>query len=172
MLLKMRNCLILLYPQKKKESDMTLTLIGNLLGLGSIVKIENENYNGLYVVLARGAMKEGKDCVVPRYLVGSHPYGEAPDQETFPILDSGIKEVVFEGYSDEADEAFLKELLFQMAHGRRSNKTAKQFKEDLTEIPEVEVPDENSLAEMIKRKNDPFYKLRQMKEDDENGTSH
>lgn len=141
---------------------MTLTLIGTLLGLGSVVKIENENYNGLYVVLARGGMKEGEGNVVPRYLVGPHPYGEAPDQETFPILDSGIKEVVFEGYSDEADEAFLKDLLFQMEHGRRVNKTAKQFKAALTELPEVQSSDEAISEEMAKRKIDPFYKLRQM----------
>lgn len=172
MLLRMKSYSISLYQQKRKEDNMTLTLIGELLGLGSVVRIENENYTGLYVVLARGAMKEGEGSVVPRYLVGPHPYGESPDQETFPILDSGIKEVVFEGYSDEADEAFLKDLLFQMEHGRRVNKTAKQFKAALTELPEAQSSDEAISAEMAKRKIDPFYKLRQMKENDENGTSN
>lgn len=143
---------------------MTLTLIGRFLGLGSILKIETENYKGRYVVLARGGMKKGEDGVVPRYLVGPHPYGEAPDQETFPILDSEIKEVVFEGYSDEADEAFLKDLLFQMAHGRRPTKAASQFKGALTEIPKVATPDAAILEDRTKRKKDPFYKLRKIKE--------
>ncbi|WP_307984001.1 DUF4176 domain-containing protein [uncultured Lactococcus sp.] len=141
---------------------MVLNLIGNLLGLGSIVKVENENNTGLYVVLARGAMKEGEDGAVPRYLVGPHPYGEAPDQETFPLIDSEIKEVIFEGYTDEADETFLKDLLYQMENGRRPSQAAHQFKEALTEIPEVEESEDEVLQEMTKGKIDPFYKLRSL----------
>lgn len=135
---------------------MALKLIGNLLGLGSIVKIETDNNSGLYVVLARGTMREGEDEAVPRYLVGPHPFGEAHDQETFPLIDSEIEEVVFEGYTDEADEEFLKDLLYQMGNGRRPSKVASQFKEALTEIPEAEESDEEVSEEMTMGKIDPF----------------
>ncbi|MDR1567401.1 MAG: DUF4176 domain-containing protein [Streptococcaceae bacterium] len=141
---------------------MTLKLLGNLLGLGSIVRVENENNNGLYVVLARGAMREGEEGAKPRYLVAPHPYGNAPDQETFPVLDSEIKAVVFEGYSDEADEAFIEDLLDQMEHGRRPSKAASQFKEALTDIPEALESDDELSDEMIRGKIDPFYKLRDL----------
>ena len=141
---------------------MALKLIGNLLGLGSIVKIETDNNSGLYVVLARGAMREGEDEAVPRDLVGPHQFGEAPDQVTFPLIDSEIEEVVFEGYTDEADEEFLKDLLYQMENGRRPSKVASQFKEALTEIPEAEESDEEVSEEMTMGKIDPFYKLRSL----------
>lgn len=141
---------------------MALNLIGKLLGLGSIVKVENDNNMGLYVVLARGAMKAGEDRAVPRYLVGPHPYGDAPDQETFPLIDSEIQEVIFEGYTDEEDEVFLKDLLYQMENGRRSSKPAHQFKEALTKIPEIEELGDEDSQEMAIGKIDPFYKLRRL----------
>lgn len=61
-------------------------------------------------------------------IVVPNPYGEAPDQETFPVIDSDIKAVIFEGYSDEADYAAI-------------------------------------LEDRTKRKKDPFYNLRKMKEE-------
>ena len=141
---------------------MTLNLIGSFLGLGSIVKVENGNNKGLFVVLARGAMKQGEDGAIPRYLVGPHPYGNAPDQETFPLLDSEINEVIFEGYSDEADKEFTEDLLYQMEHGKRPSKIAKQFTEGLTDIPEAKENEEELSEERLKRKTDPFYKLREL----------
>ena len=116
---------------------MALELEGTLLGLGSIVRVETENVSGLFVVLARGAFRPDPEqlVVVPRYLVGPHPYGEAPDQETFPVLAGEVSEVVFAGYSDDADDAFLADLLHQMEHGRRPSARAEQFTGALTEVP-------------------------------------
>ncbi|QIM16224.1 DUF4176 domain-containing protein [Leucobacter insecticola] len=136
---------------------MALTFDGVLLGLGSVVRVENEKASGLFVVLARGAYRPDLDSsVAGRYLVGPHPYGEAPDRETFPILADEIVEVVFEGYTDENDEAFLMDLLDQMEHGRRPMTRAVQFADALTEIPEyVEDVDGGEGVEL-----DPFAVLR------------
>lgn len=141
---------------------MALELRGELLGLGSVVRLDGDGASGLFVVLARGAFRPDteKNEVFPRYLVGPHPYGEAPDKETLPILASEIEEVVFEGYTDEEDVAFLTDLLDQMENGRRETKRAKQFTEALTAIPEApETPesDEPDLAS-----GDPFFELRML----------
>lgn len=143
---------------------MTLTLKGRLLGLGSIIELASEDYTGRYVVLARGGFRTEKESseVIPRYLVGPHPYGEAPDQESFPILDTEIESIVFEGYTDEKDQEFLDSLLDMMENGKPLAKRAEQFKASLTEIPEVEIEDLEEAE--VKAKADPFYRLRQIKE--------
>jgi hypothetical protein len=141
---------------------MAMELHGVLLGLGSIVRLDNESVSGLFVVLARGALRpdSDQDAVVSRYLVGPHPYGEAPDHETFPILAGEVQEVVFEGYTDDADAAFLADLLDQMENGRRATTPAVQFKEALTPIPEAKADQaENDAAQAHV---DPFSQLRRL----------
>lgn len=140
---------------------MALELEGTLLGLGSMVRLDLESHSGLFVVLARGAYRSDPEqlVVVPRYLVGPHPYGEAPDQETFPVLAGEIAEVVFAGYTDDADDAFLADLLDQMEHGRRPTAPAEQFKDALTEVPErVEVAETAGDGAV----GDPFGELRKV----------
>jgi hypothetical protein len=141
---------------------MAFELEGTLLGLGSIVRIENASVRGLFVVLARGALRADseKNQVLPRYLVGPHPYGEAPDRETFPILAEEIQDVVFEGYTDDADQAFLEDLLDQMQHGRRAATPAEQFKDPLTKRPEAHASDVDAADEAEKQRVDPFSDLR------------
>ncbi|MEY9952737.1 DUF4176 domain-containing protein [Leifsonia sp. EB34] len=146
---------------------MTLELQGDLLGLGSIVRLENEQASGLFVVLARGAFRPDKQrpAVKPRYLVAPHPYGESPDQETFPILAGDVHEIVFEGYRDAADEAFLADLLDQMENGPRQISRAQQFTGPLTELPEASVSDaEDSDAPELGV--DPFAELRRLTDQD------
>lgn len=143
---------------------MGLKLKDSLLGLGSIVTIESENHEGLYVILARGAMKvNNSEEVIPRYLVGPHPYGEAPDQETFPILNSEISKIIFEGYFDDNDEQFIKDLLHQMEYGKKPTQAAKQYKESLTEISEVESIN-TDFSDYVMKKHDPFINLRNLNE--------
>lgn len=144
---------------------MALELSGVLLGLGSVVRLDGDRAPGLFIVLARGAFRPDseKNEVIPRYLVGPHPYGEAPDKETFPILASEIDEVVFEGYSDGEDAAFIADLLDQMENGRRDTKRAKQFTEALTAIPEAaESADNAENDESDQRSEDPFFELRKL----------
>lgn len=142
---------------------MSLALQGELLGLGSIVRIENERTSGLFVILARGAYRADNERpeVEPRYLVAPHPFGEAPDQETFPLLAREIQAVIFEGYSDDADEAFLADLLDQMENGRRPTSPAQQFTDALTEIPEAQAPD-SDVHGAPPRGVDPFSDLRRV----------
>ena len=118
---------------------MPLSMEGSLLGLGSVVRLDDASRTGLFVILARGAYRPDaeRNDVLARYLVAPHPYGEAPDQETFPILSGEIDAVVFEGYTDEADTAFLADLLHQMEHGRRPSARAEQYTESLTVVPEA-----------------------------------
>ena len=142
---------------------MPLELRGHLLGLGSIVRLGGETASGLFVVLARGAFRPdaaGSE-VVPRYLVGPHPFGEAPDQETFPILADEMDEVVFEGYTDAADAAFLADLLDQLENGRRPTTAAEQFTGPLTAIPEA-VADATENADATAPDADPFAELRRL----------
>lgn len=141
---------------------MAFELDGVLLGLGSIVRIEKESVQELVVVLARGVFRADKnqDQVVPRYLVGPHPYGEAPDRETFPILATDIQDVVFEGYTDDADAEFLEDLLDQMQHGRRTTTSAEQFKGALTNLPDVQPDDVDVVDEAENARRDPFTDLR------------
>ena len=141
---------------------MPLELQGALLGLGSIVRLETPAASGLFVVLARGAFRPDQERseVVPRYLVAPHPYGEAPDQETFPILAEAIDEVVFEGYSDAADASFLQDVLVQMENGRRPTTPAKQFAGALTEIPEMS--DDADGSDAADSSGDPFFELRRL----------
>ncbi|MEO7017494.1 MAG: DUF4176 domain-containing protein [Leifsonia sp.] len=138
---------------------MPLALQGTYLGLGSIVRLDNEDVSGLFVVLARGAYRPDSETstVLPRYLVGPHPYGESPDRETFPILAGEVREVVFEGYTDDADAAFLEDLLEQMEHGRRPTTPAEQFTDSLTVVPETEAE-----AEGPPHGADPFEGLRKL----------
>ncbi|MEN2736824.1 DUF4176 domain-containing protein [Microbacterium sp. X-17] len=142
---------------------MTLVLQGRLLGLGSIVRLDNDRAIGLFVVLARGAFRPDKERpeVEPRYLVAPHPYGESPDQETFPILAGDVEEIVFEGYFDSADEAFLADLLDQMENGPRTNRRAQQFTGALTEIPEAAGPDAED-SDAVAPGVDPFAELRRL----------
>ena len=140
---------------------MPFELQGTLLGLGSIVRLETATASGLFVVLARGAYRPDseRNAVVPRYLVGPHPYGEAPDRETFPILVDEIREVVFEGYTDDADVAFLEDLLDQMEHGRKVAAPAAQFTDALTAIQDVPVVSAEDRA-VAWPGGDPFFELR------------
>ena len=140
---------------------MVLELQGTLLGLGSIVRLDRDGTSGLFVVLARGAFRPERDqqVVVPRYLVGPHPFGEAPDQETFPILADEVQEVVFEGYTDDVDGEFLADLLDQMENGRRATTPAVQFTEALTVIPDA-VPEETEGGVVVGGQGDPFAELR------------
>lgn len=142
---------------------MTLELQGNMLGLGSIVRIDRTSASGLFVIVARGAYRpdKGSNEVLPRYLVAPHPHGEAPDQETFPVLVSDIAEVVFDGYSDAADAIFLADLLHQMENGARSPQRAQRFTEPLTAMPErggalAASTHEAAIA------TDPFWELRRL----------
>jgi hypothetical protein len=146
---------------------MPLELTGVLLGLGSVVRLEIENVSGLFVVLARGAYRpdSDQDEALPRYLVGPHPYGEAPDQETFPILAGEIHEVVFEGYTDDADAAFLEDLLDQMENGRRTIAPAKQFTDALTVVPEAEAV-HSDKDDGAPARADPFSELRRLASDE------
>lgn len=141
---------------------MSLELQGEFLGLGSMVRLETEVASGLFVVLARGAFRPDAELaqVEPRYLVAPHPYGEAPDQETFPVLARDVQEVVFRGYVDSDDEAFLEDLLDQMENGRRATTPAQQYKEPLTAIPEGsrEADDGGAGEEQF----DPFAELRKL----------
>ncbi|MFJ3393366.1 DUF4176 domain-containing protein [Leifsonia aquatica] len=142
---------------------MTLELAGVLLGLGSIVRLENETASGLFVVLARGAFRPDgeRNEVVPRYLVGPHPYGEAPDHETFPILASDVLEVVHEGYTDSADASFLVDLLDQMENGRRTATPAQHFNDALSAVPETDrLMEEDGRSEPDN--SDPFGELRRL----------
>ena len=152
---------------------MTLELVGDLLGLGSIVQLKREDAEGLFVVLARGAFRpdaEG-DEVVPRYLVAPHPYGEAPDRETFPILETDIQTVVHHGYTDKADREFLDDLLDQMENGPRPVTRATQFTEALTAIPEPAAkPAEEDDGG--RSHGDPFFELRGLvQQEDRKGES-
>ena len=144
---------------------MGLELQGTLLGLGSIVRLETEGASSLFVVLARGAYRADgdQDAVVSRYLVGPHPYGEASDQETFPILAGEIQEVVFEGYTDDADTAFLADLLDQMENGRRPAAPAAQFTDALTLIPDISTKAQGQASPVNA---DPFARLRTLIADD------
>lgn len=146
---------------------MTLVLQGRLLGLGSIVRLENDRATGLFVVLARGAFRPDKERpeVEPRYLVAPHPYGGSSDQETFPILAGDVEETVFEGYIDTADDAFLADLLDQMENGPRTISRAEQFAGPLTEIPEASVPDAED-SDAVAPGVDPFAELRRLTEQD------
>jgi hypothetical protein len=139
---------------------MTLNLTEELLGLGSIVRIENDRARGLFVVLARGGYRPDNSGneVVPRYLVGPHPYGEAPDRETFPILATEIQAVVHQGYTDAADTRFVEDLLDQMENGRRSTTRASHFAETLTAIPEATATEESEAV--ARSRVDPFFELR------------
>jgi hypothetical protein len=141
---------------------MTLEITQELLGLGSIVRLENEKATGLYVVLARGAFRPDKERnqVVPRYLVGPHPYGEAPDRETFPVLATEIQTVVHYGYTDAADTEFVTDLLDQMENGRRETKRAEQFTDALTLIPDAVVDADSDGSH--RGSEDPFFELRML----------
>ena len=139
---------------------MTLEMTGEFLGLGSIVRLNDETGAGLHVVLARGAFRpdNSKNEVVPRYLVGPHPYGEAPDRETFPIVATEILAVVHYGYTDAADTRFLDDLLDQMENGRSPTTRAQHFAEALTTIPEGRAVEESEAA--ARSRVDPFFELR------------
>lgn len=139
---------------------MALKLQSTFLGLGSIIRLDNTHDSGLFVVLARGAYRPDSEQngVISRYLVGPHPFGEAPDHETFPVLASEVSEIVFEGYTDDADAVFLADLLDQMEHGRRPTKQAQQFTEALTDI--ADRPEEVPGGDTLPRSGDPFAKLR------------
>lgn len=141
---------------------MTLELQGTLLGLGSIVRLETESASGLFVVLARGGYRPDKTSnqVLPRYLLAPHPHGEAPDRETFPVLGRDIAEVVFHGYSDAADQAFLADLLDQMENGARPVQRAHQFTEPLSAIPDPAASTQNPHGD--DRATDPFSELRRL----------
>ncbi|GAA2048597.1 DUF4176 domain-containing protein [Leifsonia soli] len=139
---------------------MTLEMTEEFLGLGSIVRLGDDTGTGLHVVLARGAFRpdNARNEVVPRYLVGPHPYGEAPDRETFPVLATDIQGVVHHGYTDAADAGFLADLLDQMENGRRPITRARHFAEGLTTIPEASAVEESDAA--ARSRADPFHELR------------
>ena len=142
---------------------MSLEFTGVFLGLGSVVRLESESAAGLFVVLARGVIRPDSESpvVLPRYLVGPHPYGEAPDRETFPIAARDVVEVVHEGYTDADDAIFLEDLLDQVENGRRKMTPAHHFSGALTAIPEgTTARSETNGTTQVP--GDPFFELRRL----------
>lgn len=97
-----------------KKEDM------RLLGLGSILKAQTaETTDGaLYVVVARALLPEGEGFTA-RYRVAPHPFGDAADQTLLVVREDEIREVVFEGYLDGADQAFLEDLVAKIGKAAR-----------------------------------------------------
>lgn len=139
---------------------MPFEMTDELLGLGSVVRLGGQTGAGLHVVLARGVFRPDsrRNELVPRYLVGPHPYGEAPDRETFPIMATDIRAVVHQGYTDAADTRFVEDLVDQIEHGRRPTTRAPHFAEALTEIPEAPAIERSEPA--ARPLEDPFHELR------------
>ena len=81
------------------------------LPLGSVLRVEEpEDTSKLYLVIARAIAKNESDEVFSRYKLAPHPFGDVPSQEMVTINENQISEVVFEGYSNQQDQEFLKEL--------------------------------------------------------------
>lgn len=127
------------------------------LPLGSILRLQDTGDDQLlYLVVARAIAKNEVDEIISRYKVAPHPFGDVPSQEVFTVSADQIVEVVFEGYSDQEDEAFLNELLERMANGPAPVAAPITPEPEISEEAEVViVMDENQ-----KLQEDPFYKFR------------
>lgn len=103
-----------------------------LLGLGSILKAQTaETTDGvLYVVVARALLPEGGGFTA-RYRVAPHPFGDAADQTLLVVREDEIREVVFEGYLDTVDEAFIQDLIAKI------DKTAEKPMAKAVQAPEA-----------------------------------
>lgn len=138
------------------------------LGLGCIVEIEHMDAlaDTLYVILARAVGKDVDGKIILRYQVAPHPQGGSAKQadDIITLAEVSITKVVYEGYLDDKDEAFLSKLITSMENELKNVGSAPK-KETL--VAQDKEPEKNVVPsppkveddkELLKK--DPFYKFR------------
>lgn len=159
------------------------------LGLGTVVEVDDMDAlkDTKYVVMARAIGQDSNGETILRYMLAPHPHGDVPDQKDniLRITASQIKQVIYEGYTDELDEKLLDDLENTMRGALaqvKSNSKAESNGQNNSDEPvkqtvpfvqqEIEKVVENQeLKEKELLKKDPFYKFRKMKEENANGRS-
>lgn len=138
------------------------------LGLGSIVEIDHMDAlaDTLYVIVARAVGKDVDEKTILRYQVAPHPQGGSAKQadDIITLAEVSITKVVYEGYHDDKDEAFLSKLITSMENELKNvgsapkketiGSQAKEPQKKVVPLP-PKVEDEKELL-----KKDPFYKFR------------
>ncbi|MDR0298772.1 MAG: DUF4176 domain-containing protein [Streptococcaceae bacterium] len=125
-----------------------------VLAMGTVVKIAQDLEND-YMVIARTIVKENEQNSV-KYILLNHPYGGDSSHDPVTIDERDISEVIFEGYSDSKDEAYIQELLLE----------AEQAVEEKNAGNVTQTPAETQskmAAPVIEEQpdGDPFYKFRE-----------
>ncbi|GAB2023394.1 DUF4176 domain-containing protein [Pseudolactococcus yaeyamensis] len=157
------------------------------LGLGTVIEVDDMDAlkDTKYVVIARAIGQDSKGETILRYMLAPHPFGDVPDQKDniLRITASQIKQVIYEGYTDELDEKLLDDLENSMrgtlAQVKSSTKTEADEQNNSVETVKQAIPlvkqETKNIAEIQKineqmmLKKDPFYKFRKMKEEKANG---
>ena len=114
-----------------------------------------------------------------------HPHGDVPDQKDniLRITASQIKQVIYEGYTDELDEKLLNDLENTMrgalaqvksnskAESNGQNNSDEPVKQTVPLVKQEtdKVVEDQELKDKELLKKDPFYKFRKMKEEKVNG---
>ncbi|AYG00469.1 DUF4176 domain-containing protein [Lactococcus allomyrinae] len=139
----------------------------SLLPLGTILKLKNDEISR--IIVARAIKKDNSGIILDRYKVAPHPEGDTPNTEVFSIEADQIEKVIFKGYSDEADEKFLNQLI-KMMDKTPAKVSAEEQVEQSSVVLEKQVAPEasgsavSSTASQINQQSllddDPFYKFR------------
>jgi len=142
-----------------------------ILGLGSIVEVDDMDAlaDTLYFVIARAIGKDGQGKTILRYQVAPHP-GGAPEKDrdlVLTIAEAAITKVVFEGYLEEKDEAYLEDLVegltgvVKKSGGLKKTPALSAVPTPATPTPSpAKVEDEKALLQK-----DAFYKFRKKDKD-------
>lgn len=130
---------------------MTSEIEKMFLPLGSVIVVK-EKPESKYFIIARGLFKKDGVNLMPSYLAAPHPKGEANVQETLEVDADHIAEIVFLGYTDDADFEYLKEKIKKV-------EAAAEIPEQVSEEKQMEV---QSQAEMQPESKPllPFQKYR------------
>ena len=80
-------------------------MIVDFLPVGSIVKLKNQDE--LIMIITRTGIVEGK---VIDYIGVLYPYGYIPSANAIYFNESDIEEIIFEGYINEYEVTYAKEL--------------------------------------------------------------
>ncbi|MBF0777456.1 DUF4176 domain-containing protein [Streptococcus cuniculi] len=126
------------------------------LPLGTVVTLvdtmEFEPEHSTYFIVARAIIKNSEEEIVPRYRVAPHPYGDIPSQEILSINADEIEDILFKGFENAEDEAFVNMLLDKMKN-YVSNPTQGS-------LQKPDQPQKKVVSEQERLAKDPFYKFK------------
>lgn len=144
------------------------------LPLGTVIQYD-EGKENKYLIAARKVEKEKDGRYYPVYQVIKHPESSVKLNPKSSVKYDQITNVLFAGYSDEADFDFLETLIEELSKKPEEDKADSASPEDVeqgmlemfskpsTRKPSDKANNQKEKQEISENKNDPFHLFRKKK---------